>query len=133
MSQHSHRRIVIVSAVSGVLVFGAAGFAAAATGSPRVKAPVIVPAAVTDPSISVDTTQPDPTTASSDPATSVGDDNGTEVENTDATEVENTDATEVDDESDDDDTNSNSGNSNSNSNGGGDDNGGGGNGGGGDD
>ena len=34
MNTQSRSRIIVVSALSGVLVFGAAGFAAAATGSP---------------------------------------------------------------------------------------------------
>ena len=37
MSPNPRRRMIVVSAISGVLIFGAAGFAAAATGSGKQK------------------------------------------------------------------------------------------------
>ena len=98
MSQNPHRRVVVVSAISGVLVFGAAGFAAAATGtSHKVQAPVIAPAAATDPAV----TDAVAGTGGSVLDTLVGDDDGTEVQNSNSTEVENTEGTEVENETDD--------------------------------
>src|SRR5512140_3643952 len=98
MNINPQRRVIIVSAISGVLVFGAAGFAAAATGgSHKVQAPVIAPAidASTSTTIadtsSTSTDAPTTTVATTDsslPGTSIGDDEGTEVENsTNSTEV----------------------------------------------
>ena len=51
MTHNPRHRIIVVSAISGVLVFGAAGFAAAATGGkPKdLVPPSIAPAGVTDP------------------------------------------------------------------------------------
>lgn len=128
MSQNPHRRVVVVSAISGVLVFGAAGFAAAATGGGhKVQTPVIAPAAgdttdVTDASVAAGSGSVVDTLAPS----SVGDDNGTEVENEDGTEVQNSQSpssseVESDDQGDDD---NNQGNTNQSTNQGGDDHGG---------
>lgn len=73
--KHNPRRIVIVSAVSGLLVFGAAGFAAASTGgSHRIQVDVTTPS--TDGSSTTDASS---STMATTPGSEVGDDNGTEV------------------------------------------------------
>ena len=112
MNPTSRRRMIIVSALSGVLVFGAAGFAAAATGSGRQRIQIedtvttVERSTTTDGSTTTDVTTTVPTTeapTTEAPTTAVDNTTGSSTDN--SIDDDDDEATEnsLDDEDDDDD------------------------------